>query len=207
MIAGIQAYRIKKTDEINALQLSITQRELDNMSKQIVVHNIEELDKYKNTILDNLNNSVNMLQQVLNNNDALDAFKIFKFEKMAKEPLSGNQENLIEVINQAHTYLISIMAVEYLYKLYPTQVFIINWGNIPGYDIESLDGAIIAECFAATSYKSNGKLTADLKRLSGNTEAEHKYEFFYDKDFTEKHAEYYKEQYSDIKIVKFKDIK
>lgn len=34
------------------------------MSKQIVVHNIDELDKYKNTILDNLNNSVNMLQQV-----------------------------------------------------------------------------------------------------------------------------------------------
>lgn len=47
------------------------------MSKQIVVHNIDELDKYKNTILDNLNNSVNMLQQVLRNNDVLNAFKIF----------------------------------------------------------------------------------------------------------------------------------
>ena len=176
------------------------------MSKQIVVHNIDELDTYKNTILENLNNSVNILQQVLNKNDALQAFKIFKFEKMAIEPLSGNPENLIEVINQAHTYLISIMAVEYLYKLYPAQAFIINWGNIPGYDIESVDGTIIAECFAATSYKSNGKLAADLKRLAGNTEAEHKYEFFYDKDFTENHKEYYKEKYSDIEIVKFKDI-
>lgn len=176
------------------------------MSKQIVVHNIDELDKYKNTILDNLNNSVNMLQQVLRNNDALDAFKIFKFEKIATESLSGNPENLIEVINQAHTYLISIMAVEYLYKLYPAQAFIINWGNIPGYDIESVDGTIIAECFAATSYKSNGKLAADLKCLAGNTEAEHKYEFFYDKDFTENHKEYYKEMYPDIEIVKFKDI-
>ena len=47
------------------------------MSKQIVVHNIDEQDKYKNTILDNLNNSVNMLQQVLRNSDALNAFKIF----------------------------------------------------------------------------------------------------------------------------------
>lgn len=45
------------------------------MSKQIIVHNTDELDKYKNTILDNLNNSVNMLQQVLCNNGALDAFK------------------------------------------------------------------------------------------------------------------------------------
>ena len=68
------------------------------MSKQIVVHNIDEQDKYKNTILDNLNNSVNMLQQVLRNSDALNAFKLFKFEKMATEPLSGNPENLIEVI-------------------------------------------------------------------------------------------------------------
>lgn len=82
--------------------------------------------------MDNLNNSDNMLQQVLNNNDVLDAFEIFKFEKMVKEPLSGNPVKLIKVINQAHTYLISIMAVEYLYKLYPAQAFIINWGNIPG---------------------------------------------------------------------------
>ena len=75
--------------------------------------------------------------------------------------------------------MISIMAVEYLYKIYPAQAFIVNWGNVPGYDIESVDGTIIAECFAATSYKSNGKLTADLKRLAGNIEVEHKYEFFY----------------------------
>lgn len=66
------------------------------MSKQIVVRNIDELDKYKNTILNNLNNSANMLQQVLNNNDALDAFKIFKFEKMALEPLPNKPEILLK---------------------------------------------------------------------------------------------------------------
>lgn len=69
------------------------------MSKQIAVHNIDKLDKYKNAILNNLNNSANMPQQVLNNNDSLDVFKIFKFEKIATEPLSTNPENLIEVIN------------------------------------------------------------------------------------------------------------
>lgn len=70
-----------------------------------------------------------------------------------------------------------------------------------------MDGTIIAECFSATSYKSNGKLVADLKCLACNTEAENKYEFFYDKDFTESHKEYYREKYPDIEIVKFKDIK
>ena len=39
------------------------------MSKQIIVHNTDELDKYKNTILDNLNKSINMLQQVFFNVD------------------------------------------------------------------------------------------------------------------------------------------
>lgn len=177
------------------------------MANRIVVHNIEELDQYKHTILANLNSSVNMLQQVIKKNDVLEVFKAFKFDKIATEPLSGNPENLIEVINQTHTYLISIMAVEYLYRIYPTQSFVINWGNIPGYDIESVDGLVIAECFVATSYKSNGKLTADLKRLAGNGEAEYKYEFFYDKEFTENHKEYYKEKYPDIEIVKFQDIK
>lgn len=176
------------------------------MAKQIVIHNIDELDKYKNTILDNLNSSIDALRHMVNNNDALEMFKAFKFDKMGIEPLSGKPENFIEAVNQAHTYLVSIMAVEYLYKIFPTQVFIVNWGNIPGYDIESMDGVIIAECFAATSYKSNGKLTADLKRLAGNMKAIYRYEFFYDKEFTEKHKIYYKEKYPNIEIVKFQDI-
>lgn len=46
------------------------------------------------------------------------------------------------------------MAVEYLYKIYPAQAFIVNWGNVPGYDIESADGTIIAECFAAQAIKA-----------------------------------------------------
>ncbi len=176
------------------------------MTEQIVIQSITELETYKETIIRNLNQSIIALGRIINTCDALDAFKLFKFEKIASEPLTGSQENLIEVINQAHTYLISIMAVQYLFEKYPTQKFIINWGNIPGYDIESVDGTVIAECFAVTSYKSNGKLTADLKRLAENTSATYKYEFFYDKDFTEKHKEYYKEKYPDIEVVKFSEI-
>lgn len=175
------------------------------MTEQIIVHNITELDAYKKTIMDNLSRSIENVQNIIGGG-TLDIFKAFKFDKIASEPLTGKPENLIEVINQAHTYLISIMAVQYLYKIYPTQEFIINWGNIPGYDIESVDGTIIAECFAATSYKSNGKLTADLKRLMSNNTAIHKYEFFYDKEFTEKHKEFYQEKYPGIEVIKFAEI-
>lgn len=175
------------------------------MTEKIVVRNMIELDKYRKTIIDNLSYSIENIREIINN-DALDIFKVFKFDKIAAEPLTGNKENLIEVINQTHTYLISIMAVEYLYEIYPSQKFVINWGNISGYDIESVDGSIIAECFAATSYKSNGKLTADLKRLVSNNTATYKYEFFYDKEFTDKHKEFYQEKYPGIEVIKFNEI-
>lgn len=146
------------------------------------------------------------IQQILVCQDALEVFKEFKFEKVAIEPLTGRPENLIEVINQSHTYLISIMATEYLFQKHPKQKFTINWGNIPGYDIEAIDSTIVAECFAATSYRSNGKLAADLKRLASNSTAIYKYEFFYDKEFLESHKSYYKDKYPDIEIVKFQEI-
>ena len=75
-----------------------------------------------------------------------------------------------------------------------------------GYDIESQDGTIIAECFAATSYKSNGKLTADLKRLNENKTALVKYEFFYDKEFKDEQKPFYNEKYPTVTIIKFSKI-
>lgn len=72
-------------------------------------------------------------------------------ENSVTEPLSGKAENLIEVINQSMTYLVSIMAVEHLYDVHKEQIFKINWVNVAGYDIESADGTIICECFASTS--------------------------------------------------------
>ena len=146
------------------------------------------------------------MRAMLDSEDTLSLFAKLKYEKVGVEPLTGEAENLIEVINQAQTYLVSLMAVEYLFTQYPEHSFVVNWGNIPGYDIESIDGAIIAEVFAATSYRSNGKLAADLKRLASNTRAEKKYEFFHDKEFQETHQAYYKEKYPDIEIVKFEKV-
>lgn len=66
------------------------------MSKQIVVHNIDEQDKYKNTILDNLNNSVNMLQQVLRNSDALNAFKFSSLRKWQRNRFLATRKILLK---------------------------------------------------------------------------------------------------------------
>lgn len=173
------------------------------MAKSVVFHNVQEIGRYRETILSNLSHSVSMMKVLFENEDVQEVFRRCKFEKIVKEPISGEPENLMEVINQSQTYLVSLKAVEFLFGKYPEKRFVVNWGNASGHDIESVDGTVIAECFAATSYKSNGKLTADLKRLAENTTAKDKYEFFHVLDFSEKSRKYYEKTYTGISIIKF----
>jgi hypothetical protein len=172
------------------------------MATAAIIHSLDELRTYKETITSNLNKGIKQLQELLANGNPLHIFQMFKFEKFVAEPLSGKQENLIEVINQSMTYIVSLMAVEYLLKTFPDKAFIINWGNASGYDIISEDGCVICECFAATSYRSNGKLSSDLKRLN-KASADYRYEFFYDKEYTESQNKYYNSKYPNIQIIKF----
>ena len=173
------------------------------MTKQIIIKNKEELQCYRERIEDTLKSSVQTLQAMIENHEPLEIFHKLKYEKTVPEPLSGQMENFIEVINQSQTYLVSIRAAEYLINTHPEHEFVINWGNITGHDIESTDGSIIAEGFAATSYKSNEKLRKDLTRLCDNKTAIKKYEFFYDKEFKEKQKAYYENKYDGIEIIKF----
>jgi hypothetical protein len=172
------------------------------MATAVIIHSIDELKTYKEIIASNLNKGIKQLQELLENDNPLYIFQTFKFEKFIAEPLSGNQENLVEVINQSMTYIVSVMAVEFLIKTFPDKSFIINWGNVSGHDIVSEDGCVICECFAATSYRSNGKLSSDLKRLN-KASADYKYEFFYDKEYTDRQYQYYHGKYPDIQIIKF----
>ena len=146
------------------------------MANTVTISSAEELSRYKTTILSNLRKSVQDIKAMIDSEDAQEIFKHFKFDKIATEPLSGKPENLV------------------------------NWGNVSGYDIESTDGEIIAECFAATSYRSNGKLTADLKRLFGDRTAARKYEFFYACDFSDTSKKYYENKYVGVCIVKLDSI-
>ena len=154
------------------------------MANTVTISSAEELSRYKTTILSNLRKSVQDIKAMIDSEDAQEIFKHFKFDKIATEPLSGKPENLVEVINQSQTYFVTLA----------------------GYDIESTDGEIIAECFAATSYRSNGKLTADLKRLFGDRTAARKYEFFYACDFSDTSKKYYENKYVGVCIVKLDSI-
>ena len=176
------------------------------MANTVTINSADELRTYKATILSNLAKSVWDISAIIESENAQEVFRQFKFEKIATEPLSGKPENLVEVINQSQTYLVTLAATEYLLCLYPEKAFILNWGNVSGYDIESTDGTIVAECFAATSYRSNGKLTADMKRLCANQTALQKYKFFYANDFADVSKEYYENKYAGVCIVKLESI-
>lgn len=174
--------------------------------KTIIIHEIGEIEKYKTRIHNNLHKCTKILKDLLESEDAISFFKRAKYEKTVIDPLTEEPENLIEVINQCQTYLVSLMGAEYLISKFSDTSLVINFGNVSGYDIESEDGMIIAECFAATSYRSNGKLAKDLKRLAENDRAVHKYEFFYDTEFADNHKQYYENKYPDIKVIHFTDV-
>ena len=175
--------------------------------KSIVICGIDEISNCKAKIIHNLDICTGMLKELLKLGDSLDFFKKAKYEKTVIDPFTGEAENLVEVINQCQTYLVSLMGAEYLISNFPDIPFVINLGNVAGYDIESGDGTIIAECFATTNYRSNGKLSKDLKRLAENDSAVHKYVFFYATEFTNNSKQYYENKYTDIKIVCFADVR
>ena len=97
--------------------------------------------------------------------------------------------------------------LDFLFEKHSSKSFIARFGNIAGYDIESTDSEIVAECFAQVSYKNNKKLDKDLEKLNSVTYDAICYEFFYDKVFNEDNYKAYKNKYPEINIIKFEALK
>ena len=171
------------------------------MTQPVTLTSPHEVARYRTRIEENLEKSRQMLAALCTNADGALLFQQLKLEKTVIDPLSGQPEHLLEVINQSQTYLLSLAAVSLLFQLHPGHSFQLNWGNVPGYDIQSDDKSIIAECFVATSYRSNQKLRRDLLRLSKNTTAAFRYVCFYDRIFTKKNLAYYQKLFPTVKIL------
>ena len=177
------------------------------MGKEIRVSNKLELEKYEQIIHANLQRSLEGIKCHLVDKDCASVFECFKYEKTAVDPLTGNPENLIEMLNQYQTYLVTLKALDFLFENYASKSFVARFGNIAGYDIESTDGEIVAECFAQVSFKNNKKLDKDLEKLNSVTCDVIRYEFFYDKVFNEDNYKAYKNKYPEINIIKFETLK
>ena len=115
---------------------------------------------------------------------AMDFWAAFKFDRIGHDSISGQPQNLIEQINQMYSNLVVLNAADDLLDSYPGTSFELQLGVSSGYDIQSTDGSIVAECFAVTTVSSNRKLEKDCKKLITSNATE-KYIYFYSHQDTE----------------------
>jgi hypothetical protein len=113
--------------------------------------------------------------------DPLDMLRRMKFEPVGFHPIGGHALNIVEQINQTWTFCVALAATRQLLLLHPD---LEGFHLAPGahacqaLDIMSVaEGCVGAETFAAVTPRNNGKLGADILKLSTRHE-KHRYVFF-----------------------------
>lgn len=142
------------------------------------VNSHEQIAELRSTIIRNAEASYLTLKTQIDQMNAMDFWALFKFDRIGHESIDGQPQNLIEQINQMYSNLVVLGAADDLIHNHPSTTFELQLGVSPGYDIQSIDGSIVAECFAVTTISSNRKLEKDCKKLA-SSEAAEKYIYFY----------------------------
>ena len=167
------------------------------MSKKQTVGSNDDLLSLRTKIEIAANHATENLRVLVETHEPLDVLRRMKFDECGADPLEAHPMNMIEQLNQTFTYLASLDGVAYLLARHANHVpFLLNLGTQSGYDIESEDGQVIAEVFAAVRPSNNGKLAKDSKRVH-SAEARHKYVFFMSPGF----AGEQESAYDDVRIV------
>lgn len=113
--------------------------------------------------------------------DALGMMRKMKFELVGFHPVEERPLNLMEQINQTWTFLAALAGVRQLLRLHPEAGgFHLAPGAHASLDLDIMSvaqGYVGAETFAAVTPQNNGKLAADLKKLSSRSET-HRYVLF-----------------------------
>lgn len=92
-----------------------------------------------------------------------------KFERLGCDPLDASDpQNLAEQIDQQATYEVAVAALEELSRRFPGRAWTFAPGaHGSGHDIESTDGTVAAEVFAAVDPSNNRKLAKDVAKVGG----------------------------------------
>jgi hypothetical protein len=120
------------------------------------------------------------LARLLTDFHGVDLIHELKFREVAFSPfLSSESYNLIELVNQSFTALVSLAGARRILREHSEALPIqLNIGAVSGFDIQCEQGSIVAECFAAVTPDNNSKLAGDVQKLQAATHR-HKYVFFY----------------------------
>ena len=148
------------------------------MSRKQTVGSRADLLSLRMAIETAANRAAENLRALVETHEPLDVLRKLKFDTCGADPLEMYPMNIMEQLNQTFTYLVSLDGAAYLLKRHAGHApFVLNLGTRSGYDIESEDGEVVAEVFAAVRPSNNSKLAEDSQRVH-NADARHKYVFF-----------------------------
>lgn len=145
----------------------------------MVIETKKQVEDLKEKIYKSAEDTFEQVKSMMQTNSAIELLFQMKFEKIGFDPIEGNEINIIEQINQLFSDLVAVEAVKDLLLRYPGKSFRTHLGTEAGFDIESIDGTVVAECFAVTTASSNGKLKKDSEKLMTKAFGQKKYIFFY----------------------------
>lgn len=170
----------------------------------MTVKNINEIEQLLIKIRKNLNLAWESMK-LSSESDSIDSFAMFKFDKIGFDPIEGNQINFIEMLNQAYSDIVVLKATAELMKRYSQKEFKLNMGTISGTDICSIDGSIIAECFAVVSVFNNQKMKKDTEKLLQFDKNAEKYIFYYSREDEADRIEKFINKFPQITYIRIKD--
>lgn len=171
----------------------------------MLIESKKQISVLRSSIYENGNKTYDRIVQDINDTSPLDLFADIKFNKFGLDPIKGTPLNFIEQLNQMFSDLVVLHAVEELIEKYPDKQFEVNFGARAGFDIQSVDKMVVAECFAVTSVNSNGKLREDAKKLMKLPAEAEKYIFFYSRNDSEKKLESSYAPFSGISFIRIKE--
>ena len=155
----------------------------------MIIESKSQIAELRSKIYANANKTYNRIVQTIEDESPLKLFADIKFNKFGLDPIEGTPLNFIEQLNQMFSDLVVLCAVEELLDKYPDKQFEVNFGAKAGFDIQSTDNKVVAECFTVTSVSSNNKLREDAKKLMKLSEYTEKYIFFYSQNDTDEKLE------------------
>ena len=149
------------------------------MEKDLLVQSPEEAEALMDVIRESTKRAIHEIAQDIEH--PLEVLKRIKFQPIGFHPIADRPLNFIEQVNQSWTYVVALEAAKKLLALHPDAGgFHLAPGAHASLDLDIMSvepGYVGAETFAAVHPRNNGKLRADLAKLSSRAE-KHRYVFF-----------------------------
>lgn len=164
----------------------------------MVIKTVEEIENLKKKVLINAEKTFEQLRAKTASLPAMTFLAEVKFDKMGIDPLEGTELNFIEQINQTFSDFVVLEGAGQLLQLYPNTTLKLNLGPASGFDIESDDGEVVAECFAVTTATSNRKLEKDCSKLMSKAHDKQKYIYFYSRSDSNEKLQRIMDKYPEI---------